>query len=110
MAVQIAEDLVSKTFKRAEEKFPLLRVARNLRLSLLFTRIAVTVDSSSNIYVAGYVGATAYGDTYAGGTSDAVVMSLDSDGALNWARLMGTSDGELGTGGMSLTMKCLRAV
>lgn len=63
----------------------------------------VVVDSSSNIYIAGYVGATAYGDLYAGGSSDAAVFKLDSNGDLVWARLMGKSDGEVGTGGNSFT-------
>lgn len=77
----------------------------NIQLVFCFDLGSVRVDNSSNVYIAGYVSASISGQSYAGGNSDAAIFKLDSNGNLVWVRLIGRSDEEIGTGGMSPTKR-----
>lgn len=66
----------------------------------------MALDSSNNLYISGYVGATAYGQTYNGGTRDAALYKVSSEGILRWVRYWGTSAFDFGTGGTKLFSLC----
>ena len=54
---------------------------------------AVAVDASGNVYIAGHVGETLPGQTYAGGT-DAFVQKLDGSLATVWTSQFGTDNND----------------
>jgi cysteine-rich repeat protein len=58
----------------------------------------VSVDSSGNVYVAGFTAGTFPGQTNSGGQYDAFVVKYDSSGTLVWARQFGTSSGDIASG------------
>lgn len=62
----------------------------------------MALDSSNNLYISGYVGATAYGQTYNGGAKDAALYKVGSEGILHWARFWGNSEEDYGSGGTNL--------
>ena len=56
----------------------------------------LTIDSSNNIYLAGFARGSVGGETF-GGSSDAFVTKLDSDGTLVYNEQFGDADGEFAT-------------
>ncbi|RYH00317.1 hypothetical protein EON65_49545, partial [archaeon] len=59
----------------------------------------LAVDSSSGtVYVVGEVGSKLNGQSYAGGSSDIVLLKYASDGTLIWTRMNGTLGQDIGCG------------
>lgn len=61
-------------------------------------------DSGDNVYLSGYIGASAYGQSYNGGSKDAIIYKISTQGpsgSLEWARFWGGSGVDYGTGGMN---------
>lgn len=59
----------------------------------------VAVDTSSGfVYVTGQAAAAIHGQTYAGGTSDIILLKYASNGTRVWTRQAGTSEFDIGYG------------
>eukprot|EP01031_Cornospumella_fuschlensis_P023570 gene23570-28580_t len=57
----------------------------------------VTVHpGTGEVYVTGQAGAALHGESYAGGSSDIILMKYDNVGAIVWTRMVGTTGTDIG--------------